>query len=151
MTNYIKNMHIDFLTKNVEMYKNKSSLNKRNYKDLFGKLVELHQLPYPPAELQPFFLHPNIIADLLIEVNNSNHLTPDDRFGMRDEIDTLLKLIKRNESRYSIGFRILAPGGNYPNVELERGSCKYSIHNQLPILLPKNRIRKDFWIGSSCF
>src|SRR5690554_1697336 len=149
MSGYNRNMHIEFLKINAEKFKNKPRLSKVDLEYLFNSIIELLRLPFPPSELKKYFLHPNIISDLFIEVFNNENLTPNDRFNSRESFDSIFKSIKKEKSNYSIDFRILAPGGNYPNTELNRAGCKYTINNQIPILKTKNRNIKDVFADIS--
>jgi len=149
MIEFNKKKHIEFIEKNNEKFKHKTELSSQDLTYLFHGLIDLLQLPYPPSELQPYFLHPNIISELYVEVINSDYLTPSDRFKIQEAFSNIYKAIKIHKSDFSIDFRILAPGGNYPNIELSRGSCKYSINNQIPILLTKSRNKKDILADTS--
>lgn len=149
MREYTRNKHLEFLRTNAEKFKNKSSLSKLDLEYLFYAIIDLLRLPHPPSELIKYFLHPNIISGLFIEVINSENLTPDDKFNSRESFDAIYKSIRRENSGYNIDFRILAPGGNYPNTELNRAGCKYTINNQIPILKTKNRKKKDMFADNS--
>lgn len=149
MREYSRNKQIEFLKSNAEKFKDKSRLSKIDLEYLFNSIIELLNLPFPPSELKKYFLHPNIISDLFIEVINSDNLTPDDRFNSRESFDSIFKSIGKQVSDYSIDFRILVPGGNYPNTELNRAGCKYTINNQIPILKTKNRTKKDIFADNS--
>jgi len=144
-----RNKHKQFLNLNASKYRGKTRLSKSDLKTVFHGLINLLELPYPPSELIQYFLHPNVVSYLLIQVLNSDNLTADDRFALHDSFDLIHKAIKEERSNYSINFRILAPGGLYPNIELDRGGCKYSFINQLPVLITKNRIKKDIFSDSS--
>jgi len=141
--------HKDYIIGYATKFKDKTQLKQAELEKLFNSLIELHEIPFPPTELRKFFLHPNIIKDLLLEVFNSDSLTRDDRFGMKESFKELNKLIQWKRSAFSINFRILAPGGNYPNIELERASSKYTFNNQFPVLITKNRNKKDIWADTS--
>lgn len=141
--------HKGFVTEMATKFKDKVSLTKSDLEFLFKSLIELHEIPYPPSELRKYFLHPNIIETLFIEVLNSKDLTSDDRFSMHKSFDRIYKLIRIVKSQYAINFRILAPGGNYPNIELERQSSKYTFTNQFPLLITKNRKKKDEFADTS--
>lgn len=148
--NHFKNKkHKDYLAGIAAKFKDKVALNKADLEFLFKGLIELHEIPFPPSELRKYFLHPNIIETLFIEVLNSKDLTPDDRRAMHKSFEQIHSLIKIVKSPYAINFRILAPGGNYPNVELERQSSKYTFTNQFPLLITKNRKKKDVWADTS--
>lgn len=149
MFDYRRKKHKEYINVLASKFKGKSKLNRTDFQYLFDSLIELHEIPFPPSELRLYFLHNNIIRDLLIEVNNSEFLTPDDRHGMRDSFSEVLKLLKEKKTNYSINFRILAPGGNYPNVELKREASKYSFINQFPILITKSRNKKDMFADNS--
>jgi hypothetical protein len=144
-----RNRHLEFLKLNAEKFKSKSVLSKNDLEYLFNSIIDFLNLPYPPSELIKYFLHPNIVSGLLIEVINSKNFTADDRLKTRDHFDILNKAIKRETSNYSIDFRILSPGGNYPNVELNRTGCKYTFNNQIPILKTKNTNRKGAFADKS--
>lgn len=141
--------YISFLKENAEKFNQKSRLTKSDLEFLFHHLIKLHSLPNPSLELRPYFLHPNIISDLFIKVFNSKYLTGDDRFELQDSFGAILNSIEKKQSDYSIDFRILAPGGRYPSIQLERNNCKYTINNQFPILVTKNENKKDLFADNS--
>jgi hypothetical protein len=149
MNDYKRQKHKEFILRYAEKFKDKIELNSKERDHLFKALIELHEIPFPAKELQRFFLHSHIIADLLVEVLNSNSLTPDDRHSIYKSFNGLHKLLRRKKSGYSINFRLLAPSGNYPNVELERESSRYTFTNQLPVLITKSRNKKDTWADTS--
>ena len=149
MDDYQRKKHLEFLKENSKKFKNKSELSSADLEYLFHSLIDLLGLPYPPSELQKYFLHPNVISDMFIEVLNSDYLSPDDRFKSHESFNKIFKAIKKARSNYNIDFRILASGGNYPNIELSRGGCKYTINNQIPVLQTKSWNKKDIMADSS--
>lgn len=149
MEDYTRKRHKDFISRIIERFSKKSLLTRTDYEYIFNSLIELLELPFPPSELKPYFIHPNIIFELFLKAFNSNNLTRDDRQDMHKSFKNVNKLIRRTKSAFSINLRILAPGGSYPNIELERGYCKYTINNQYPVLITKNRNKKDFWADKS--
>jgi hypothetical protein len=149
MDEYKRKKHKEFIPQIIERFKHKSELTNSDYEYIFRSLIGLLELPFPPSELIRYFIHPKIIFELFIKIFNSDALSRDDRVEMHESFKEINRLIKRNKGKYSITFRILAPGGSYPNIELSRKSCKYTINNQYPVLITKNRIKKDFWADTS--
>lgn len=149
MPNYYKDKLNKFFSNLSKKLKNKTILNEKDMNSLFLGALDLLNIPYPASEIKKFFLHPNIVADLLIELINSNFLTPDDRFELNPTFDEIHKKLRKPKSSYSYKLRILAPGGLYPNLEIKRGYSRYFIQNQQPTLLTKNKNYKDIFSNLS--
>ncbi len=127
MNNYYKNKLNDFFNDLSKKLKSKAILNKKDIKSLFLSTLDLHNIPYPASEIEEFFLHPKIVADLLIELINNDYLTPDDRFKLYPTFTEIRKKLRKPKSSYSYKLRVLAPGGLYPNLEIKRGYSRYFI------------------------
>jgi len=149
MDSYRRNRHKEFFKKNVEKFGKKIQLKISDLDYLLKSLIDVLEIPFPPSEIYPYFLHPNLINKLLYEVINSEFLSPPDREEMSEDFGTLLQCLKEHKSNFKITLRILAPGGIYPNTPIERGGCKYTFNNQLPVLFTKSRNKKNIWDESS--
>ncbi len=149
MTNYYKDNLNDFFGNLSKKLKNKPILNEKDMNSIFLRTLDLLNIPYPASEIKKFFLHPNIVTDLLSELINSDYLSPDDRFELNPTFAEIHKKLTKPKSSYSYKFRILAPGGLYPNLEIKRGFSRYFIQNQQPTLLTKDKNYKDIFSNSS--
>jgi hypothetical protein len=149
MSEFRRSEYKKFLDNTSKKLEHKSNLTDSDLEFLFYSLIELHGIPLPPTELEPYFIHPNIISDLFIEVINSSSLTSKDRKESRKSFESVHNSLEIEKTNYSITFRILAPGGRYPNVTLQGSSCKYKVNNQFPVLVTKNKNKKDLFADRS--
>src|SRR5688500_10686705 len=105
MDEYKRVKYIDFLKSTSDEHKNNLSIGKKDIESLYNDLFELHEIPFPPSEFKKYFLHPNIIETLLIQVINSKYLTRDDKFSLQEAFSAILKTLKKRKSTFSVTYR----------------------------------------------
>lgn len=120
-----------------------NSTSKRNLKATFQEVLDLLELPHPNKDLNKYFSHPSVIRSLLINVLSNRYFNREDRSELRPHLSGALKKLKETKEKDFVRFRILGPEGNYPNFELSRNNCNYSIYNQIPVIWTKNKTRLD--------
>ncbi|RCW89718.1 hypothetical protein [Winogradskyella arenosi] len=117
--------------------------SQEKFEDTFFQILNLLELPRPSKELEKYFAHPSIIKSLLINALSHDKLTRDDRIELQPYLTKALKKLNNHKDKYFVRYRVLNPEGIYPNFELNRKNCHYSIQNQLPIIWTKNKISID--------
>jgi hypothetical protein len=112
-------------------------------KSVFNNILNILNIPHPPTELEKYFLHPNILSELIFELINASHLSRDERTELNPLFTKVHKNLKKKISNYSYRLRVLSPGGLYPNIQIKREFSNYFIQNQQPVLITKNRNYKN--------
>lgn len=138
-----------------DYYKNKykkliqsvgEKLDKGSSKDMlrtFHEIIELMEIGRPNSSIDKYFAHPSVAKFLLYNLIFTEKLTPDEKSELRPLIDETVKKLKTKKEKHFIKYRILDPDGLYPNYELGRNNCFYSVQNQLPIIWTKNVVSAD--------
>ena len=126
------------------IYSKRGILRKSDYSFILNRMSEYAIIPAIRPEIQKYFLHPNVLSDLLNRVFWAEILDRNDRISLRDEYSSLSSLIKEINSWFIIDFRILMPGSDYPNIDLQRRWTRYTIYNQIPVLQTKKARIKWF-------
>lgn len=141
-----KNKYKEFF---ISIAEEVNTSSQKHFNQTFKKILDLLELPRPNKELKKHFAHPSILKSLLIHALSNEQLTRGDRIELQSYISKALKKLSNQKEKYFVRFRVLAPGGIYPNLELNRNNCHYSIQNQLPIIWTKNKSTKDRTIFDS--
>jgi hypothetical protein len=109
----------------------------------FHEIIELMEIGRPNSSIDKYFAHPSVVKFLLYNLIFTEKLTPDEKSELRPLIDETVKKLKTKKERHFVKYRILDPDGLYPNYELGRNNCFYSVQNQLPIIWTKNVVSAD--------
>jgi hypothetical protein len=118
-------------------------LDKKEFQKAFHEIIDTLEIGRPSNGLDKYFGHPSIIKSFLHLLLNTDKLTPDDRQDLYPLLSEALKKVKDKNEKYFVRYRILAPGGIYPNIELGRNNCFYAVHNQLPVIWTRNQVSTD--------
>ena len=128
----------------IEIAENINPKSKKNLEYYFLEVINLLELPEPNSELRKYFYHPSILRNLLLTSMNIDILDGNDRFELQPYLSkTIKKLYGYKKNKYFVRYRVLNPEGRYPNIELDRNNCHYSIQNQLPVIWTKNTTTID--------
>lgn len=140
MTDYYR----DHFKKIIQSLSNKMEKgNEKSFLYAFRLLVDTLEIARPSRAFEKYFAHPSIFKSALQNFTYSDKLSAEHRKEIQPLLNDVIKKIHVKKDTHFIRYRILAPGGIYPNFELGRNNCFYLIQNQLPIIWTKNVVTKD--------
>lgn len=132
-------------------FQRKNRLSPDDLDYTFKHAIETFGIPYPDTVLYRYFLNRSVIASLLLQIHNDDRLSREDRNKLnKNTFNIIFKKLRPWESPYFIQYRVLGHQGTYPNINLTRGACWYTNHNQTPTLITKNNAcAEEVFSGSS--
>ncbi len=130
-------------------FKNVKRLSKSNLDYAFRHAIETFGIPYPDPDLHKYFLNASIIASLLLRIHNDDRLSANDRNDIQKNFHVVLSKLKVPRNANFIQYRVLGLQGIYPNINLKRGSCCYTINNHTPVLITRNSSRAEEVVSGS--
>jgi hypothetical protein len=123
-----------FLSKISNETNNISLLGKDKLEYIFRKSLDLLNLPLPNGEIYDYFLMPEIVWIFLEKLYYAIPQEKGKDFQNLRETYNFLN----SKGEEIIRYRILGEMGSYPGCELQRGDCKYTIVNSIPVLIAKD-------------
>ena len=140
---FYKNNVLEFFKKLAERYSSLKQLSKKDMQHIFNSAIELLEMPLPSTDLIPYFIQGQIVSKILMNIFNDDRLTREDRELISPYYEKIPPFYKHISSNYYLKYRILGAQGYYPNLELRRGDCHYTIINQTPVLITKNKYSSE--------
>ncbi|MGC8757811.1 MAG: hypothetical protein ACP5QX_05120 [Caldisericaceae bacterium] len=134
---------LKFLSEISKETDNIASLGKDKLDYIFKTSLDLLDLPLPNSEIYDYFLVPEIMGTLLLKLI---YLMPKEENTRLDNIHIISEVLNEEKGK-SVKYRVLGEKGVYPNCEIERENCKYTIINSLPVLITEEN-SKNFTVSS---
>lgn len=141
---YDKNNVLEFYKNLSERYSTNKTFSKKDLLYIFNSAIELLEMPLPSSDLIPHFIQGQVISIILQNMFNDDRLTREDRQSISTYYEKIPSFTKKIFSNYFLKYRILGAQGYYPNLELKRGDCHYTIINQIPVLITKNKYSTEY-------
>ena len=140
---------IKFFSNATKRFSKKNTLNKEDLKYLFQVSVNLLSINYPNEYLIGYYIFPDLIKSLLIELYNIQIKTIDTNKTSQTEFSELIKKIPKVQEERYIRFRVFEKEGYYPDCDLIRNNIHYSNINQFPTLTTSNKYSSEYKFGFS--
>jgi hypothetical protein len=140
---YKRKTLLDLIVELDKKLKVKTSLNKKDLKDIIRLIFGELGLPLPSSDIIEYFAKSGLVGELILDAHNSDYLEIDDRIKIKEEFLNLYNHFKIKRTGEELRYRILGNQGTYPISEIKRDKTWYSNYGSRPSLITVNRIESE--------